>query len=173
MFSTRARASIIATSALVLGIAGCATTPGPVATDPTAIADCAGVAISVSFDILDAERIDTCATFSDDSTVTAAQALELVGITTEGTADYGTAVICRVNGLPSADEPFTVDGEEPYTETCATMPPASAYWALWIKTDGAEEWGYAMEGIDTQVVESGDSLGLVFTTGGAAPTPEG
>ena len=173
MYGTRVRASIVVAVAALIALGGCTTAPEPAVTTPTAVPDCAGVAISVSFDILGADPINTCASFSNDEPVTAAEALELVGITTEGTVEYGTAVICRVNGLPASDTPFTVEGEEPYTETCDTMPPAFAYWALWIKQAGVDEWGYAMEGIDTQIVKSGDALGLVFSTGGATPTPEG
>jgi hypothetical protein len=103
-------------------------------------------------------------------TETVADALASIKVTTEGTAKYGDQVVCRVNGLPSADKPFTVPGHDPYTEKCATMAPEFAYWSLWIRS-GAAKWDYATEGVSSQKVAPGDSIGLVFTTGGATPTP--
>ena len=79
-------------------------------------------------------------------------------------------MVCRVNSLPATDKPFTVPGHDPYTEACTDMAPEYAYWALWVKTANGT-WDYAAEGVSTQQVKPGDSIGLVFTTGGATPTP--
>jgi hypothetical protein len=51
------------------------------------------------------------------------------------------------------------------------MPPAYAYWALWVKATPDADWAYAQEGIGTLEVEPGQSVGLVYTTGTETPTP--
>lgn len=75
----------------------------------------------------------------------------------EGTKKYGLGVVCRVNGLPNAK-----------TESCETMPPEKAYWALIIKEKQIipfprKEWGWGQLAIDQQYLNPGDSLGLVWT----------
>ena len=97
--------------------------------------------------------------------------LRFAGITTEGTDTYGDQVVCRVNGLPSEDEAFVVEEEGPHLESCVDMPPAFAYWALWVKSDGDAEWSYAEEGVATLPLEPGMSVGLAFSTGGETPVP--
>ncbi len=152
-------------------LTGCASAPAPA---PRSTA-CTGVRVIVNFDLLGgsgaAAEVNACAPLTG-GTQTVADALAAVGVTTEGTAKYGDQVVCRVNGLPSPDKPFTVPGHSAYSETCANMAPEFAYWALWIKP-GAKDWAYASEGVSTQQVSAGDSIGLVFTTGGATPTPAG
>ena len=162
------------TAVSAFSLTGCAPAPSPTPTST----DCAGVRVVVNFDVLGVaggaesgpKDISACAPLTS-GTETVADALAAVTITTEGTAKYGDQVVCRVNALPAADKPFTVPGHDPYTETCATMAPEFAYWSLWIKK-GAAAWDYAAEGVATQKVAPGDSIGLVFTTGGATPTPK-
>ena len=109
---------------------------------------CADVTVVVEFGSLDAARIEDCAPAGP-----ASDALEAVDITTEGTADYGDQVVCRVDDLPAPD-----------VETCATLP-SDAYWALWVKDSADAEWGYAEEGVATLELTAGQSLGLVYTEG--------
>jgi hypothetical protein len=97
--------------------------------------------------------------------------LNVAGYEIEGTATYGDQVVCRVNDAPSESDPFVVEGEEPHSETCADMPPAFGYWALWVQSEPGAEWAYAEEGVGTLPVEPGQTLGLVFSTGGETPTP--
>jgi hypothetical protein len=83
----------------------------------------------------------------------------------EGTQKYGDAVVCRVNGLPG--ESF---------ESCESMPPAEAYWAVIIKKKNVipflnNEWGWAQKGINETYLSEGDSLGLVFSTEGKLRWP--
>lgn len=100
-----------------------------------------------------------------------ANALELLAnakIAIEGTQKYGNAVVCRVDGLPDAS-----------VESCAEMPPAEAYWAVFVKehelfpipfnTQG--EWGWAQTGINEVHLHNGDSLGLVFIEDGEVRYP--
>ncbi len=159
-------------AALAVTLAACQTGgTTPATTDAAAPEVCAGVTIVIDYDVLGQDRVEECVAIAEGETITASEALSQLGITTEGTADYGDAVICRIDGQPSSTEEFTVEGEDPYLETCATMPPAFAYWALWISTPDAPEWAYAMEGVTTQPVGPGDALGFMFSTAGATPTP--
>ena len=94
--------------------------------------------------------------------------LSTAGFTTEGTLEYGEAILCRLNNLPDAT-----------VETCESMPPAEAYWAVLVKEHqvvpvplgitGA--WGWAQTGIDGVYLNPGDSLGLVFADNGEVRFP--
>ena len=83
----------------------------------------------------------------------------------EGTQKYGSAVVCRVNGLPDKT-----------VESCEVMPPENAYWAVIIKKKEIipfpnNEWGWAQKGINETYLSPGDSLGLVFSTNGDLKWP--
>jgi hypothetical protein len=149
-------------------LAGCA-----VAQDETTQSggDCDGIRVVVDFDILNSDKIDTCVSI-DGETAPASEVLAQAGVTTVGTATYGDAVVCRVNGLPSETEAFTVEGEDPYLESCADMSPAFAYWALWTITDAEISWDYATQGVGTLVLSKGQSIGLIFSTAGEVPNPD-
>jgi len=131
---------------------------------------CQGVTVAVNFGILEEEPAEVCVTMDTDTAITS-NVLEAAGYETQGTLTYGDQIVCRVNGLPSESEPFLVEGEAPHSETCSDMPPGFAYWALWIKNDGAGEWAYAEEGVGTLELVPGDSIGLAFSTGGETPLP--
>jgi hypothetical protein len=162
----------------MLGLAACSTgvasagvtsVDGEIMTTAAPLAgDCAGVSVIVDFGILNAMKIDECVEVSAETP--AADILNQARVTLAGTDDYGDAVVCRVNDLPSVSNPVTVDGHAPFTESCASMPPEFAYWALWVK-QGNTDWGYAMVGISDLTLKPGDSIGLVFTTGTSTPTP--
>ncbi|MBG6058093.1 hypothetical protein RCH16_001671 [Cryobacterium sp. MP_M5] len=164
-----------------LALTGCAagTTspavgPAPTSTGSASAApggSCAGVNVVVDFGPLDEATITDCAATGDAATVPASQLVAAAGATTEGTAQYGDQVVCRVNGRPAADETITVDGAAPFTESCQGMPAAAAYWALWIKPSADADWEYAQEGLGSLQLKPGQSVGLVFTTGTETPTP--
>jgi hypothetical protein len=101
----------------------------------------------------------------------AAEVVKDAGYMVEGTAEYGDQIVCRVNGMPSEVAPIALPDNAEYVETCQSMPPADAYWALWQKTADGGKWDYAQEGLGTLTVTKGESLGLVFTTGGSTPEP--
>jgi hypothetical protein len=132
--------------------------------------NCSGVVVQVNYGILGEPALDECVEF-DGGSAAATDVLAAVGIETEGTEIYGDQVVCRVNGLPSATEELVVPGEDPHLETCADMPPAFAYWALWAKANESSEWDYATEGIGTLMVEPGTALGLAFSSGTDVVTP--
>ena len=155
-------------SGLGSGASAAATATAPAEADVSA-SECAGVNVVVDFGTLDADTVTDCVDAT--AAIAASAALTTTGITTEGSVEYGDAIVCRVNDRPAADETVVVDGQESFTETCASMPPAYAYWALWVKATPDADWDYAMEGLGTLEVEPGQSLGLVYTTGTETPTP--
>ena len=103
--------------------------------------------------------------------MTARALLDAAGITTDGSAAFGDDAICRVSGLPSEDFPLvnTTDGTTEF-ETCGDAFLTFAYWSMWVKPAGAE-WGYAMEGVATQMLAPGESLQLLYTLNGAPAAP--
>ncbi|MBB5640711.1 hypothetical protein [Cryobacterium roopkundense] len=64
-----------------------------------------------------------------------------------------------------------MEGEESFTESCDSMPPAYAYWSLWVKSSADADWEYAQEGLGTLQLAPGASVGLRYTTGTDTPTP--
>ena len=155
---------------VVLGLSACqaGSASGLSLGDPES---CDGVTVVVNFGLLSDESVKQCVLVGDGSVV-AAEILDVAGVETEGTITYGDQVVCRVNGLPSESEAFTVEGEQPHTETCADMAPAFAYWALWVKQGELADWAYAQEGVGTLELVTGDTIGLAFSTGGETPVPE-
>ncbi|MFB6608765.1 hypothetical protein ACFCVO_00450 [Agromyces sp. NPDC056379] len=165
----------------VLALSGCAAADPAPTVDPTveagadagaeAGADCDGIGVVVDFGALDADGASSCV---DATSATAATAtLDDAGVTTEGSVEWGDAIVCRVNDRPGPDETVEVAGEASFVESCQSMPPAYAYWALWVKTSADAEWEYAQEGLGTLELEPGQSIGLVYTTGTETPTPAG
>lgn len=126
--------------------------------------------------VVDASALDDAASSAwcviADEEIAVADALATTGITTEGTDEYGDQVVCRVDGLPAADEALPNPDGSDYFETCASMPAAFAYWSVWVKPAGGE-WDYAQEGLSTLTAAPGDSVELLFTLNGepAAPAP--
>lgn len=162
----------------VLGLVACATggaVAGPASLDGEILTtaeplagDCAGVSVIVDFGILNSTRMSDCVEVTTETP--AADILNRANVSLAGTDDYGDAVVCRVNDLPSATTPVAVDGHDPFIESCSSMPPEFAYWALWVK-QGTPDWGYAMVGVSDLLLKPGESIGLVFTTGTTTPTP--
>jgi hypothetical protein len=58
-------------------------------------------------------------------------ALEHAGFALEGTATYGLAFICRIDGEPT-----------PAEQACTSTPGAGAYWSYWRGKPGGR-WGYS------------------------------
>lgn len=150
--------------ALVLSLTGCT------AEQESSALGCDGVFVEVNFGMLEAEKIASCVGF-DGEEISAKDALAQAGVGLEGTVTYPDLIVCRVNGLPSSTKPISVEGQEPHLESCEDMPPAFAYWALWVKNDDASQWEYATEGASTLKLARGQSVGLAFASGDLAPTP--
>lgn len=153
---------------VALALAGCSTptAPAPEQSAAPAAEGCADVTVVVDFGVLDEPAVESCAEAGAATDILAAS-----DITTEGTVDYGDQVVCRVNGEPSADETVTIEGQEPFSETCQTLNSV-AYWALWVKTAADSEWEYAQEGVNTLQLTAGQSLGLVYTPGTESIPPQ-
>ena len=103
-------------------------------------------------------------TFNECIKSTETKAIDLLvnnNFTLQGTDKYGTAVLCRLNGLPKEDE-------------CKDMPSENAYWAILEKRDQIlfEDYVWAQVGIDQLILSPGDSLALVFATDGTVNFPE-
>ena len=160
---------LLVAAALALALSGCAgSAPEPTSSPAADVsAGCEQVTVVVDFGVLDEPAVDVCvgAGFATD-------VLADADVTTEGTLDYGDQVVCRVNNQPSADETVTIDGVDPFVESCATLN-AAAYWALWVKTSPDAEWEYAQEGVATLELSDGQSVGLVYTAGTDSTPPQG
>lgn len=179
--STAARTSAVLGALVLLAVlSGCATTAGGTGSGAgstaaaTAEADaigaeCAGVAVVVNFGTLGTDTVTECVDATE--AIAASEALTTTGVTTEGSLEYGDQIVCRVNDRPAADETVEVEGQQSFTESCASMPPAYAYWALWVKATPDSAWEYAQEGLGTLEAQPGQSVGLMYTTGAETPTP--
>lgn len=106
---------------------------------------------------------------SVDGPTAATKVLDEAKVKTEGTTQYPTELVCRVNGVPAADFNITHQGGT-YQEKCDKTPAAFAYWALWVKP-ASGDWGYAQEGLGTLQVNPGESLELLFTVDNAPASP--
>ncbi len=180
-----AAASSLAAAGLLFALAACsapaATQPAAsapastaaassgTATSSTASEPCTGVRVIIDSGALAQAAADTSVCVPVDAPTPAAKVLETANVTTEGTADYPTELVCRVNGVPAADFDITHQGGT-YREECAKMPAAFAYWSLWVKP-ASGDWAYAQEGLSTLQVSPGESLELLFTVDGAPATP--
>ena len=141
-----------------------ASSPAPA----SALDDCEGIGLYIDGTALDGGEEAACV--PAEGAVPASDLLAEAGVTTEGTVEYGDQVICRVNGLPAADQVIPAEDGSDYVETCQSMPAAFAYWSLWVKpADG--EWAYAQEGLSTLRVQPGETVGLLFTLNGEPAEP--
>lgn len=176
-----AAASSLAAAGLLFSLAACsapaatqptssAPSPSPsAATSSAADAPCDGVKVIVDSGALKQEAADTTVCVPVDEPTVAAEILEEADVETEGTTQYPTELVCRVNGVPAADFDIT-HKEGTYREECGSMPAAFAYWALWVKP-ASGEWAYAQEGLATLKVSPGESLELLFTVDGEPAAP--
>jgi hypothetical protein len=161
--STRTRFVLAAVAPLLLlvSLTGCAGSTAASSASPSTTASassgpCKDVTVIVDFGTLEHSPVKACAPAG-----TAAEVLKAAHIDTAGTADYGNAVICRVDALPSVA-----------AESCAKLPSA-AYWAMWVKPSADGKWDYAQEGVQTQALTAGQFLGLVYTVGTDSTLPQG
>ncbi|MEO5778498.1 hypothetical protein [Arthrobacter oryzae] len=179
-----AAASSLAAAGLLFALAACS---APAATQPatsapassatasstasssTATEPCTGVQVIIDSGALKQAAADASVCVPVESTTSAAKVLETANVKTEGTVDYPTELVCRVNGVPAADLDITHQGGT-YREECGKMPAAFAYWSLWVKP-AAGDWAYAQEGLSTLQVGPGESLELLFTVDGAPAAP--
>jgi hypothetical protein len=176
-----AAASTLAAAGLLLTLAACST---PAATQPTtsapassasasassAAGPCAGVKVIVDSGSLKQSAADKSVCVPVTAATPASKVLEEAKVKTEGTTQYPTELVCRVNGVPAADFDITHKGGT-YREDCSKMPAAFAYWSLWVKP-ASGDWAYAQEGLATLQVNPGESLELLYTVDGEPTAPK-
>lgn len=114
------------------------------------------VVVVVDAEMLDGDVEARCVPVPEDGTMLAA--VEDAGYIVEGTAEFGSSVVCRVDGLPSETR-----------ENCRSMPAVDAYWGSWIGAD--DTWGFAQEAVDSQPVSGGDVVALAFQEGSEERQP--
>jgi hypothetical protein len=93
--------------------------------------DANGVTVVVDFHELGGATTVRCAPGPQSSGIAA---LRNAGFSVTGTARWGDAFVCRINGKPGPD-----------TEPCINTPPTSAYWSYWYAADGGS-WTYSQAG---------------------------
>jgi len=156
-------AGLAAPVLLVLALAGCAGSgnagstgwPSASASASASAGPCSEVTVIVDFGTLDAPSIHACGPAG-----VASATLKAAKIATEGSGDYGDAVVCRVDNQPT-----------PAEKSCAKLP-SDAYWALWVKSSADAKWDYAQEGVATLKLTPGESVGLVYTHGTDSTPPK-
>ncbi|HJV99822.1 MAG TPA: hypothetical protein VJ617_12085 [Arthrobacter sp.] len=175
-----AAASSLAAAGLLFTLAACSTpaasqpnTSAPAssatASSSAASGPCEGVKVIVDSGALKQDAADTSVCVAVDSKTAASKVLEEAKVKTEGTTQYPTELVCRVNGVPAADLDIVHKGGT-YKEECSGMPAAFAYWSLWVKP-ATGDWAYAQEGLATLQVSPGESLELLYTVDGAPAAP--
>ncbi|OYN92485.1 hypothetical protein [Parenemella sanctibonifatiensis] len=104
--------------------------------------------------------------------------IRTAGFSIQGTARFGDALVCRVDGRPSATEKLVDRDGRPHYETCANTPEASAYWTFWYSRPGQRSWTFSQQGVAGRWVDNGELLALVFQLrqdaipkGGGLPKP--
>src|SRR5438132_8106628 len=128
------KAAIGAAIAIITVIAGVAPAVGVTAASSPACSATAGVTVIVDFTHFSGGKIERgCAPGHPADALTA---LHTAGFTTAGTAQYGDAFLCRIDGLP-----------KPAQDGCAVTPPATAYWAFWHARQSDAQWTYASVGV--------------------------
>lgn len=135
---------ILRSSAAALAILAGAAAPVITPASASAAAACDGVTVVVEPNALGGEPEVSCV--QPDEGDTGADLFEKAA----HPLTYVTSmpsVVCRIDGRPK-------------TAGCAQMPPADAYWSLWI-TDGSGAWSYASRNVTEISVTSGQ--GVAFT----------
>jgi|GEM_PF-571370 len=173
-----AAASSLAAAGLLIALAACSTPAAPQPSTAASAASsssadagpCTGVKVIIDSGALKQPAADKTVCVAVDAPTTAAKVLDEAKVKTEGTKQYPTELVCRVNGVPAADFDITHKGGT-YREECGKMPAAFAYWSIWVKP-ASGDWAYAQEGLATQQVKPGESLELLYTIDGAPAAPK-
>jgi hypothetical protein len=139
---------------LALAIVLIAFDPTPKAAQAAACTGTTGVTVVVDFAALGGGVLVGCR-LGDPPT--GLNALTGAGFTVTGTARWGLAFVCRINGQPTAA-----------TEACVNTPPASAYWSYWHAVPGGA-WTYSATGASGYDPAPGTVEGWAFGSG-AAPS---
>jgi hypothetical protein len=146
-------------AALALGVGtmgGLAIAAGPAFSDASpGCTATAGVTVIVDFTPLGGQVMRGCA---PGTPATGLAALQQAGFTVTGTQRYGDAFVCRIDGLPTANQ-----------QACVNTPPANAYWAYFHALPGQAQWTYSTGGAASYQPSPGSIDGWAFGSG-AAPS---
>jgi hypothetical protein len=82
---------------------------------------------------------------------TALAALQSAGFTTAGTANYGDAFLCRIDGLPL-----------PKAEACTVTPPATSSWSFYFARAADSDWIYSTAGVSSYQPHAGTIIAFAF-----------
>lgn len=142
-----------------------------VVVDASALPSDADASVSTGAD-LPSRGVVGCADDASSGAVDGLAALRDAGVTVDGTAQWGTAFVCRVDGRPGPDEDVVLPDGTVVREACARTPSTKAYWSLWTAAPGVDpSWEYAQTGVSDLELAPGAALGLVFSVGQDAPSP--
>jgi len=138
------------------------------------------VNVVIDYGVLDPQNEPYEKCLVTDVEITALELMKSENFKLEGTDKYGDAIVCRLNNLPSANEPIGVKGHEDYIESCKDMPAEFAYWAVLEKRKQAlpnpadlnAKWAWAQVGVAELALKPGDSLAFVFADNGNVKFPE-
>jgi len=138
------------------------------------------VNVVIDYGVLDTQNEPYEKCLATDVEITALELMKSENFKLEGTDKYGDAIVCRLNNLPSANEPIGIKGHEDYIESCKDMPAEFAYWAVLEKRKQAlpnpadlnAKWAWAQVGVAEFALKPGDSLAFVFADNGNVKFPE-
>jgi hypothetical protein len=82
---------------------------------------------------------------------TALEAMHTAGFTTAGTARYGDAFVCRIDGVPT-----------PKKEACTDTPPAGSSWSFYFAKPTARGWTYSAAGVLGYQPPAGSLIAFAF-----------
>ena len=109
---------------------------------------CAGITVIVDFSHFDRAIERGCA---PGRAGTALAALRAAGFETAGTASYGDAFVCRIDGVPA-----------PKTEACVNTPPGNASWSFYFAQPTDAAWTYSTAGVTSMHPAAGTILAFAF-----------
>ena len=135
-------AAMLAASVVLPASAGVATATGTAGYCP----DANGVTVAVDYQELGGGVEIRCAP-GDQATGLAA--LQNAGFTVTGTARWGLAFVCRINGKPASDP-------------CINTPPSTAYWSYWNAPNGGT-WALSSTGASGRKPPLGSFEGWSFS----------
>ncbi|MER7169415.1 hypothetical protein ABT336_25570 [Micromonospora sp. NPDC000207] len=150
--TTRRRlAGLIAAAVVAVGLV--AADPAPQAAQAAPCTGTTGVTVVVDYGPLGG-GVQVGCHVGDPATGLAA--LQGAGFTVTGTARWGLAFVCRINGQPTSA-----------TEPCVNTPPATAYWSYWHAAGSGSPWTYSTSGASSYNPAPGTVEGWRFGTGTA------
>ena len=129
---------------------------------PGECTDDSGITVVVDFSDLDGDVVVRCVRGPLPDDMSGLEALRAASFTVQGTARWGDAFVCRIQGRPAPDESLSFDGDDDYKERCQDTPPAQAYWGYWYADDGGD-WKFSSESAAAREVSEGGFEGWAFS----------